>query len=134
MRLKRGVLLGALLLGLTPGAASAYGYVHGGSWAGWAAWWPAPSVYTQEHVPYFAKHPPVYYSRPIARPYGYLPYPYVPAATLAQPAAPRPVAVRNPYASEEATPAPRRIVNPFAQEPEAPDAGPDEVPLLEPEA
>lgn len=134
MQSKRWVLLGTLLLGLTPGAASAHGWLPGGSWTGWAAWWPAPSGYTQQHVPYFAKHPPVYYSYPVARPYGHLPYPYLPAATLAQPAASQPVAVRNPYAAGDAALAPRRIVNPFAQEPEVPAAVPDEVPLLEPEA
>lgn len=35
------------------------------------------SIYSTESVPYFAKHPPVYYSRHIARPYGFSPYPYL---------------------------------------------------------
>ena len=29
-------------------------------------------------VPYFAAHPPVYYSYPVARPYGYTPFAYMP--------------------------------------------------------
>ena len=32
----------------------------------------------ENRVPYFAAHPPVYYSGPVARPYGYSPFAYPP--------------------------------------------------------
>jgi hypothetical protein len=31
-----------------------------------------------QHLPYFAAHPPVYYSHIVSRPYGYSPYAYLP--------------------------------------------------------
>lgn len=34
-----------------------------------------------DYIPYFAAHPPVYYSRPVPRTYGYSPYAY-PAGTM----------------------------------------------------
>jgi len=49
-------------------------------------------------VPYFAAHPPVYYSYPVARPYGYSPFAYLPD-------------VRTPEIVE--TIAPQEIINSF---------------------
>lgn len=34
------------------------------------------TVYDQDRLPYFSLHPPVYYSRPIPRTYGYSPFAY----------------------------------------------------------
>lgn len=42
-----------------------------------------PSIYVREQIPYFALHPPVYYSHPVRRPYGHLPYPYLPSGLAA---------------------------------------------------
>ncbi|HEX4000056.1 MAG TPA: hypothetical protein VHX65_16000 [Pirellulales bacterium] len=53
----------------------------------------------ENQIPYFAAHPPVYYSYPIARPYGDSPFPYPPGLFI-------------PAASEGG---PQTIVNPFAQ-------------------
>jgi hypothetical protein len=39
--------------------------------------WPI-NFYQQETIPYFALHPPVYYSVPVARTYGYSPFAYPP--------------------------------------------------------
>ncbi len=51
-----------------------------------------------EKRPYFALNPPVYYSQPVARPYGYSPYALPPGV---QPAEPRivetPAAIVNPF-------------------------------------
>lgn len=61
----------------------------------WADW--SRSVYTREHVPYFALHPPVYYTGPVGRPYGWGPFAY-PAwveTPLVEP--PRPMVIQNPY-------------------------------------
>ncbi len=139
MRLERWVLLGAILLGPPSGNALAHGPVGSGYLA---PWWSAPRVYTQEYIPYFAKHPPVYYSRPITRPYGYVPYAYWPEKCVPQVVVAQPVVVRNHYVAgdavdrwtEEPSPAGRRIINPFVREREAPLPSPDEVPLFEPEA
>lgn len=139
MRFERWVLFGAMLLGLAPCNARAYGPLGSGYLA---PWWAAPRVYTQEYIPYFAQHPPVYYSRPIARPYGYVPYAYWPGRPAPQVVVTQPVVVRNHYLAgdavdrlaEEAAPAGRRIVNPFAREPEALLPVPDEGSLIEPDA
>lgn len=69
--------------------------------------------------PYFSMHPPVYYSRPVARTYGYSPYAY-PPEMITPDYAPRvgPV-VLNPYVTREAS-SPRvaavlsRVENPYA--------------------
>ena len=49
-------------------------------------------------LPFYALYPPVYYSYPVARPYGYSPFAY-PPGTLTPDVAPRPAAAmyQNPY-------------------------------------
>jgi len=69
-------------LGAYDGACFGYGFAGGfaggypwNSYAYGNGWWP----YTLGHVPvppYFSLHPPVYYSYPVPRTYGYSPYPY----------------------------------------------------------
>jgi len=92
-----------------------------------------PLAYSQEPVPYFALHPPVYYGRIIARPYGDSPYPYPPGriSYVASSPAPTPKIVRNKYVSGEATapsvshyqtPKPLRIKNPFVEQSDYADA------------
>ena len=46
-----------------------------GMWGGFAPWY---TGYTREHIPYYALHPPVYYSYPVPRPYGWSPWAYPP--------------------------------------------------------
>jgi hypothetical protein len=46
-----------------------------GAWGGFAPWY---TGYTREHVPYYAMHPPVYYSYPVPRAYGWSPWAYPP--------------------------------------------------------
>ncbi len=65
--------------------------------------YPGYSVYVQNQLPYFSQHPPVYYSYPVARPYGYSPYAY-PGWTPT----PQPDPVKF---------APRIVVNPYIVEP-----------------
>jgi hypothetical protein len=51
------------------------GFGFGSPYAYGNGWWP----YTLGHVPvppYYSLHPPVYYSHPVPRTYGYSPYPY----------------------------------------------------------
>lgn len=61
----------------------------------WRQW--ARSVYTREHIPYFALHPPVYYTMPVGRPYGYCPFAYPGWVPAAQIEPPRPMVILNPY-------------------------------------
>ncbi len=58
------------------------------------------SIYTVERRPYFALHPPVYYSYPVARTYGLLPYPYLPAPVTRDILRPVPHTIVNPYVVE----------------------------------
>jgi hypothetical protein len=81
--------------------------------------------YNQPRIPYYALYPPVYYSYPVARPYGYSPFAYPPG--IMTPEAPHPsvaVEYRNPFvpSREEPRPSgdrlaaqPRTYYNPFVQ-------------------
>ena len=83
------------------------------------------SLYGMEHVPYNALHPPVYYSYPIPRSYGYSPFAYPPGTRTPEieiELAESEVMV-NPYVPQtekpaaatldKTTQAPLRINNPF---------------------
>lgn len=91
------------------------------------------SSYSHEYIPYFSQHPPVYYSYPVPRTYGWSPYAYPPGTMtpeLELPTAPTPTTIRNPYfkpkaaAAEgtastgrtEAASVAVRFVNPFVKE------------------
>lgn len=59
-------------------------------------------TWVNERLPYFAQHPPVYYKRPVARPYGYSPYAYPPGYVTPERTARRPeYMVINPYVAVE---------------------------------
>jgi hypothetical protein len=81
------------------------------------------------NLPYFALHPPVYYSYPVPRPYGYSPFAYLPNV-MTPDIIPEPVEIINPYvpsskneraeepktdkaAALRAQPQPLVIINPF---------------------
>ncbi len=49
-----------------------------------------------DNVPYFALHPPVYYSYPVPRTYGYSPFAYPPGVMTPESAAPEPVTLSTP--------------------------------------
>ena len=55
-----------------------FGFVGGGFGGGWG--WDIGDLYRQlyNNLPYFALHPPVYYSYPVPRTYGYSPFAYWP--------------------------------------------------------
>lgn len=95
--------------------------------AGGPGWWPYwGGIYgsgVRGLPPYFSLYPPVYYSYPVPRTYGYSPFAYPPGTptpdVLVE--APQPKLMINPYvpqprpaASEEKTAGgPQTIVNPF---------------------
>ena len=66
-------------------------------------------VYTHDRIPYFAQHPPVYYSYVVPRPYGYSPYAY-PETVMTPERAPavKPAMLINPFVPQQAdVPAPK---------------------------
>ena len=88
------------------------------------------SIYSQDRIPYFAQHPPVYYSYPVPRTYGYSPYAY-PPSVMTPPAKPTmPITLDNPFvpkrvkvkeAIDRSTaagrlPEPLVLVNPFVRQ------------------
>ncbi|MCA9100048.1 MAG: hypothetical protein KDA63_02800 [Planctomycetales bacterium] len=107
-----------------PASAQAPCYGYGGG--GWGApYYGMYSIYTMRRIPYYAEHPPVYYSRPVPRTYGYSPYAYPPGVMTPE-LAPEPELTVNPYIPEDQRPprpvstkqgkmakAPPRTANPF---------------------
>jgi hypothetical protein len=101
---------------------------------GWGAW-DVGRLYgvLSQNVPHFAAFPPVYYSYPVPRTYGYSPFAYPPGVMTPEIEIAEPLAVTNPYFRESgetapaaakvdqtaatATPQPRLIVNPYVEHP-----------------
>lgn len=126
----------------------------------WYRYWIQPPILADRPIPYYAVHPPVYYSRITPRPYGFSPYAYIPAlvnptlesagqcAEQRQPV--QPLTVWNehvekpgpaPEAAAKSGPRPLMIVNPFVESgpslavAEVPDGGvPDEPQVVFPTA
>jgi hypothetical protein len=88
--------------------------------------WDISELYRQlyDNLPYFALHPPVYYSCPVPRTYGYSPFAYPPGVmTPDVNFAAMPVTINNPYVP--------KIQNPAAATP-APDRSAAAAPAVEP--
>ncbi len=95
--------------------------------------WDVAELYRQlyNNLPYFALHPPVYYSEPVPRTYGYSPFAYPPGIMTPDIVGEaQPVTINNPYvpattpapapatktdrsASTSSAPEPLVITNPF---------------------
>jgi hypothetical protein len=95
--------------------------------------WDIADLYRElyNNLPYFALHPPVYYSEPVPRTYGYSPFAYPPEVMTPEIIGePQPVTINNPYvpstkpasadvkpsdrsASTSQAPEPLVIINPF---------------------
>ena len=95
--------------------------------------WDVAELYRElyNNLPYFALHPPVYYSEPVPRTYGYSPFAYPPGTMTPEIVSEtQPVTINNPYvpvttpasadvkpsdrsASASPAPEPLVIVNPF---------------------
>lgn len=113
------LLCAAALVLATAREAAADGPYFAGYWPTWQ--W---SVYLRENVPYYALNPPVYYSIPVARPYGYSPFAYPSWVKTPEIEAPRPAVIQNPYVSgcggsgsaiSTAQVQPLRIQNPYVK-------------------
>jgi hypothetical protein len=72
---------------------------------GWLGYYGSPYSLGQIPVPpYFALHPPVYYSMPVARTYGYSPYAY--PGSVRTPEIVTPEVIENPHAKPGPEPPP----------------------------
>jgi hypothetical protein len=85
-------------------------------------YYPFYAQYGREHIPYFALHPPVYYSYPVPRTYGYSPFAYpfgspTPEIHITPIEPVKPKMSLNPYvpnASDRTTDAgPKMVYNPY---------------------
>ncbi len=75
------------------GCAGGYGYGFGA--------WDVGRLYEvlADNVPYYAAFPPVYYSLPVPRSYGYSPFAYPPGVMTPEVVVSEPLAIENPYFS-----------------------------------
>ncbi|HEY4235352.1 MAG TPA: hypothetical protein VGM76_18110 [Lacipirellulaceae bacterium] len=90
--------LGALVLALMISSTASAQYCGGGYGGGCGYDYGYLYNSLDYNVPYFAAHPPVYYSYPVPRTYGYSPFaypPYVMTPDVAQDSAP--IEITNPY-------------------------------------
>ncbi len=102
-----------------------------GGLGGYGGWWtgvPYGLSQSQDQLPYFSKYPPVYYSYPVARTYGYSPFAYPPGfmtpdlqqlpTEIINPHVPQPEV--KPTSDRTATvpqsPEPKVVVNPFVDQ------------------
>lgn len=121
--LTRACLIAAAAWGMSAGKAEAQfgpGYLGGYGYR--------MGLYSRmitEPPPYFAMFPPVYYSFPVARPYGYSPFAYPPGTMTPEAAQPIAKEVLNPYvprrspvskAEDRTASAPLEILNPFVEQ------------------
>lgn len=116
------------VISLAPGGAAAFDGCCGGYGLGAGALYSALDY----RVPYFAAHPPVYYSYPVPRTYGYSPFAYGPDVRTPDVVMDsQPLEIVNPYVPSSASGSPAQdepsdkvtaaspagpltIVNPFA--------------------
>lgn len=96
------------LLAVAPNA-SAQGNCNGGGWGGWG-WgggYDVAYLYGQMayNVPHFAAFPPVYYSYPVPRTYGYSPFAYPPGTMTPEVVMgeEQPLEIVNPYVPSKET-------------------------------
>ena len=125
------LLCGLVLAGLSSPAAAQEGCCGGGYLGGNYHY----NLYGMEHVPYYALHPPVYYSYPLPRSYGYSPFAYPPGTRTPEIEIEfaEPEVMVNPYVPQtekpaaatldKTTQAPLRINNPFVNQPAREVAG-----------
>jgi len=114
---------------MVAGKATAAGQDISGCGWGYPYGWVSPSIYVTDYIPYYALHPPVYYSYPVARPYGYSPFAYPPGVMTPELPPPQAAILKNPFVPSGRGPAvtpnrvaaaPVRITNPYAVASEVP--------------
>jgi hypothetical protein len=92
------VMVAALFAAAPTASAQGYDGCYGGGW-GWG--YDMGGLYNSldYNVPYFAAHPPVYYSYPVPRTYGYSPFAYPPYVMTpdVEMGSEQPMEIVNPY-------------------------------------
>ncbi|HEX4145370.1 MAG TPA: hypothetical protein VHY91_17835 [Pirellulales bacterium] len=111
----RAVILGAGLIGCVgAGASSAQAQIFAPSY-GFAGGTGPYNLYIQDTPPFYAMYPPVYYSQPMSRAYGWSPFAYPPGVATPQNQISAPMGVQTSAVYDSnATPAPAEA---FAQAP-----------------
>ena len=92
--LTTAILLTAALCTASASAQVPFGY--GNYWFG-----PPYNFSQREHIPYFSLHPPVYYSAPVARTYGYSPFAYPPGVMTPEVESCPPTVIENPHVPQK---------------------------------
>jgi hypothetical protein len=93
-------------------------------WGGWGGGYGYYNVYSQDYVPYYAMHPPVYYSYPVPRTYGYSPFAYPPGTRTPDYVPGLPIEIINPHVrssepakavstSDKTAVVPQVLINPY---------------------
>lgn len=118
---KVGLLVAAALWAISAGTAEAQmGIAYGG---GYGFRMGLYGLMNTEPPPYYALFPPVYYSYPVARPYGYSPFAYPPGTMTPEPDRVVAKEVLNPFVPRKpvskptvrTASAPRELLNPFVE-------------------
>jgi hypothetical protein len=124
----RGLLILTAVAAAAAWANSAQAQGYGGGYGGWGGFYgfnagAGPyNLYDNERVvPHFALYPPVYYSVPIPRTYGWSPFAYPPGMMTPEVATPQPLEIENPQVPQKTSTttanrtarAPLVIDNPF---------------------
>ncbi|HEX6961380.1 MAG TPA: hypothetical protein VF175_05900 [Lacipirellula sp.] len=104
MNLQRTLILFAVLAASSAAARPAHAQCAGGYGFGPYGYWDIGRLYSvlADEVPYHAAFPPVYYSHPVPRTYGYSPFAYPPGVMTPEVEAPAPEVIENPYVQPEA--------------------------------
>ena len=120
----RAFILGVGLIGcIGAGANSAQAQIFAPSY-GFAGGTGPYNLYIQDTPPFYAMYPPVYYSRPMARAYGFSPFAYPPGVPTPQNLVSAPQGVQTsevydsnaaPAPADAVAQAPLTIENPFVR-------------------
>ncbi len=84
---------------------------------GWPYLGSALSPNSLDYIPYFAAHPPVYYSAPVPRSYGYSPYAYPPGTRTPEIQVVQPQVMINPFVPRKGTTEPAEEVKTAVRQP-----------------
>jgi hypothetical protein len=117
-----GLMIAALALGAL-GAGEAHAQVGGAPAALGYAFFGNGLYNSYDRPPYYAMFPPVYYSYPVARAYGYSPFAYPPGFTTPEGEPVQAKEVINPFvprkavkpATDRTALAPQLLINPFVE-------------------
>lgn len=128
--MKRAFFLGVAIgvISLAGSASSAQAQIGCGGWGAWGANFPY-GLYGNRvnRVPYYAMFPPVYYSAPVPRSYGWSPFAYPPGTMTPEVETAEPQDMTNPYVTPPAeakpsslnntaahrAPVPQVVINPY---------------------